>query len=53
MSATSQIERPQPSWTNEIWATNFVLDTSLNGKRFQALTVVGTYTRECLAIHVD
>jgi len=32
---------------------HFVSDALFNGKRFRALTVGDTYTRECLAIHVD
>jgi putative transposase len=31
---------------------DFVSDTLFNGKRFRSLTVVDTYTREALAIHV-
>ncbi len=32
---------------------DFVSDALFDGKRFRALTVVDTYTRECLAIEVD
>ena len=31
---------------------DFVSDTLFDGKRFRALTVIDTFTRECLAIHV-
>ena len=32
---------------------DFVSDALFNGQRFRALTLIDTYTRECLAIHVD
>ncbi|KEQ52871.1 Integrase core domain protein [Sphingobium chlorophenolicum] len=32
---------------------DFVSDALFYGKRFRALTVVDTYARKCLAIHVD
>lgn len=38
---------------NECWAMDFVSDQLYNGKRFRALTLIDTYSRECMAIHVD
>lgn len=38
---------------NECWSMDFVSDQLYNGKRFRALTVLDTFSRECLAIHVD
>ncbi|MBB6018755.1 hypothetical protein ACFP9V_25085 [Deinococcus radiopugnans] len=32
---------------------NCVSDALEGGKRFRALTLIGTWTRECLAVHVD
>ncbi len=32
---------------------DFVSDTLFDGKRFRALTLIDTFTRECLAVHVD
>jgi putative transposase len=32
------------------WSMDFVSDQTECGKRFRALTVVGVFTRECLAI---
>ncbi len=32
---------------------DFVSDQLFNGKRFRSLTMLDSYTRECLAIHVD
>ena len=40
------------SAVNEIWSMDFVSDALYDGRRLRALTVVDTYTRECLAIEV-
>lgn len=32
---------------------DFVSDQLYDGKRFRALTLIDTYSRECLAIHAD
>jgi transposase InsO family protein len=37
---------------NEIWSMDFVSDALFDGRRLRALTMVDTYTRECLAIEV-
>ena len=42
-----------PTQVNECWAMDFVLDQLYNGKRFRALTLIDTYSRECLAIYVE
>ena len=34
---------------NEAWAMDFMTDQLVDGRRFPILTVVDTYTRECLA----
>lgn len=41
------------SAVNECWAMDFVSDQLYDGKRFRALTIIDTYSRECLAIYVD
>jgi putative transposase len=47
-----RIELPKESHSNESWAMDFVSDQLYNGKRFRTLTVVDTFSRECLAIYV-
>jgi putative transposase len=37
---------------NECWSMDFVADQLFDGRRLRALTLVDTYTRECLAIEV-
>jgi len=46
-----RIEVQEVSRTNESWAMDFVSDQLFDGRRFRSLTVVDTYSRECLAIH--
>jgi len=43
----------QPIRLNECWAMDFVSDQLYNGQRFRALTLIDTFSRECLAIHAD
>jgi putative transposase len=45
--------RKRPEYRNHVWAYDFVMDRTYNGKRFRMLTVIDEYTRECLAIKVD
>ena len=35
------------------WAMDFVSDALSDGRKFRALAIIDTYTRECLAIEVD
>ena len=42
-----------PKQAGEVWAIDFVFDTCANGQKLKMLTVVGEWTRECLAVAVD
>ncbi|MBA2678802.1 MAG: transposase family protein [Ktedonobacteraceae bacterium] len=46
-----------PSFTairsNQQWAIDFVHDRMANGRTIRVLSVVDTFTRECLALEVD
>jgi len=44
--------RLRPCWRNHVWAYDFVMDRTQDGKAFRMLTVIDEFTRECLAIHV-
>lgn len=46
-------DKNMPLAVNECWAMDFVSDQLYDGKRFRALTIIDTYSRECLAIYVD
>lgn len=43
---------PVPARPNEIWAMDFVHDSTNGGRRVKCLTVIDLYSRECLAIEV-
>ena len=43
----------QASEPNQQWAMDFVHDKLASGRTIRMLTVVDTFTRECLALEVD
>jgi len=45
--------RLRPQYPNHVWAYDFVMDRTHNGRAFRMLTIIDEYTRECLAIVVD
>ena len=44
--------RLRPCWPNHVWAYDFVLARTHDGRTFRMLTIIDEYTRECLAILV-
>jgi putative transposase len=52
----SQARVPNPAaatYKNECWAMDFVSDQLYNGRKFRSITLIDTYTRECLAIYPE
>ena len=45
--------RLRPKQRNHVWAYDFVMDRTHDGKAFRMLVVIDEYTRECLDIRVD
>lgn len=45
--------RLRPERPNHVWAYDFVMGRTHDGKSFRMLTVIDEYTRECLAIYVQ
>lgn len=45
--------RLRPCWRNHVWAYDFVMDRTADGKAFRMLTVINEFSRECLAIEVE
>ena len=45
--------RLRPCWPNHVWAYDFVMARTHEGRSFRMLTVIDEYTRECLAIPVE
>ncbi len=52
LASQGRIELLKPGHINEQWAMDFVHDSLSNGKRFRILTVLDTYSRECLCLEV-
>jgi putative transposase len=50
--ATSRPRLLPPTAVNHVWAYDFVFDTCADGRSLKCLTVIGEFTRECLAIDV-
>ena len=48
-----RFEPPRESRSNESWAMDFVSDQLFDGRRFRSLTLIDSYTRECLAIRAE
>jgi len=44
--------RLRPCWKNHVWAYDFVIARTHDGRSFRMLTVIDEFTRECLAIPV-
>jgi len=44
--------RLRPEHTNHVWAYDFVMDRTYDGRAFRMLNIIDEYTRECLAIVV-
>lgn len=44
--------RLRPCWPKHVWAYDFVMARTHDGKAFRMLTVIDEFTRECLAIKV-
>ena len=42
--------RKRPQYRNHVWAYDFFMDRTHDGKRFRMLTIIDEYTRECLTI---
>lgn len=49
------VRNPLPPATkpNERWAMDFISDSLWNGRKFRTLSVVDTYTRECMTVEAD
>lgn len=44
--------RLRPEHANHVWAYDFVMDRTYDGRAFRMLNIIDEYTRECLAIVV-
>lgn len=44
--------RLRPCWPEDVWAYDFVQDSTSDARTFRLLTIIDEHTRECLAIMV-
>ena len=51
-SAAHRLDRPELSSVHQCWSMDVVADQLFDGRKIRALTVVDTYSRQCVAIHV-
>jgi putative transposase len=51
--ALARVKPEAPTRPNEAWAMDFVHDAFWSGRRFKALTLVDTFTKECLLIQAE
>jgi transposase InsO family protein len=47
------VSERQAEYPNHVWSYDFVMDRTQDGPPLKLLTVVGEYTRECLAIAIQ
>jgi len=52
-AAAIRIELPKPDKPDQRWSMDFMLDQLSDGRRFRVLTLVDSFTRECLTLEVD
>lgn len=50
VSGKRRKERPIPSGPDQVWAMDFMSDRLFDGRQFRVLTLIDTYSRECLVL---
>jgi putative transposase len=45
--------RLRPEHRDHVWSYDFIIDRTVDGKKFKILNIIDEYTRECLATLVD
>ena len=53
LRAVARVELPVVTKPNERWSMDFIHDKLWEGRKFRALSIVDTFTHECLALEVD
>lgn len=53
LKAVSRVALPRPVRANQQWSMDFIHDKLWEGRRFRSLSIVDTFTHECLALEVD
>lgn len=53
LRAVARVESPVVTKPDERWSMDFIHDKLWEGRKFRALSIVDTFTHECLALEVD
>jgi putative transposase len=53
LASFQRVPLKKPERPNQVWSMDFVHDAFWSGRRFKILTLVDTFTRECLAAEAD
>ena len=53
LKAISRVALPRPVKPNQQWSMDFIHDKLWEGRKFRSLSIVDTFTHECLALEVD
>lgn len=53
LAAQGRVKIEKPTKPNQLWAMDFMHDALHNGRKLRFLTIIDTYTKECLRIEVD
>jgi putative transposase len=52
-AAVVRVPLPAATRPNERWAMDFIQDALWSGRKFRTLSIVDTYTRECMTVEAD
>lgn len=53
LKAVARVALPKPVQANQQWSMDFIHDKLWDGRKFRSLSIVDTFTHECLTLEVD
>ncbi len=53
LAAHARVKLPKADRPNQLWAMDFLQDALHDGRKFRALPIIDTFTKECFWIEVD
>lgn len=53
LKAVTRVPLPRPVRVNQQWSMDFIHDKLWDGRKFRSLSIVDTFTHECLMLEVD
>ena len=52
LASHARVRPPAAAWVNDRWSMDFVSDSLSDGRKIRVLTVIDSFTRECLALKI-